>query len=129
MPEYRFSTRSYRNLEGVRPELIAVASRALAISPIDFVVIEGLRTKERQRGLVNTGASQTLNSRHLTGHAIDLAAWVDGDIRWDWPLYAQIAEAMKKAALGLGVHLEWGGDWQRFKDGPHFQLPWSNYPA
>jgi peptidoglycan L-alanyl-D-glutamate endopeptidase CwlK len=129
MPEYRFSTRSYRNLEGVRPELIAVASRALAISPIDFVVIEGLRTKERQRGLVNTGASQTLNSRHLTGHAIDLAAWVDGDIRWDWPLYAQIAGAMKKAALGLGVHLEWGGDWQRFKDGPHFQLPWSNYPA
>lgn len=119
---YRFSARSYRNLAGVRPELVAVATLALLLTDVDFVVTEGVRTVERQRKLVASGASKTMRSRHLTGHAIDVAAWVDGDIRWDWPLYSKIAEAFKAAAGELGVQLIWGGDWVTFPDGPHFQL-------
>lgn len=121
---YRFSQRSYRNLAGVRPELIAVATRALVLTPVDFVVTEGLRSEARQRELVRIGASQTLRSRHITGHAIDIAAWHDGAVRWDWPLYERISSAFKEAAESLGVPLEWGGDWRSLKDGPHYQLPW-----
>jgi peptidoglycan LD-endopeptidase CwlK len=125
---FKFSSRSYEALRGVRPELIVVASRALLYTEIDFVVTEGLRTEKRQRQLFSSGASKTMKSRHLTGHAIDLAALVNGKVRWDWPLYAQLAVAMKQAAAELGVPLEWGGDWKSFKDGPHFQLPWKQFP-
>ena len=75
-----------------------------------------------------------MKSRHLTGHAVDLAALVDldgngkFDIRWDWPLYKTIADNMKEAAKRLKLKVEWGGDWKSFKDGPHFQLPWNEYP-
>ena len=126
---FRFSQRSYDRLVGVRPELVAVATRALALTAVDFTVLEGLRTVERQRQLVNSGASQTMNSRHLTGHAIDLGAYVGGSVSWDWPLYYKIADAMKQAAADLRVPVEWGGDWSSFKDGPHWQLPWDKYPA
>lgn len=121
--------RSEANLVGVHPDLVAVVRGALRISPIAFVVTEGVRTLARQRSLVASGASQTMRSRHLTGHAVDLAAKVDGVVRWDWPLYAQLAKAMKGAAGTLGTPIEWGGDWRTLKDGPHFQLPWSSYPA
>ena len=125
---YRFSQRSYDRMAGVRPELVAIASRALIISPIDFGVTEGLRSLERQRALVASGASQTLRSRHLTGHAIDVVAYIGAEVRWDWPLYEQIASAMRVAARELRVPLEWGGDWQILRDGPHYQLPWASYP-
>ena len=124
-------------LKGVRPELAQVVVRAATISEVPFIVTEGLRTLERQTKLVAMGASKTMRSRHLTGHAVDLAAWMDadgdgtvdgGEVRWDWPLYAKIAAAMKQAATELGVPIEWGGDWTSFKDGPHFQLPWREYP-
>ena len=117
-----FSKRSYRAMDGVASELIAVASRALELTAVDFVVTEGLRTVERQRQLVESGASRTMNSRHITGDAIDVAAYVGG-IRWDWPLYEKIAGAFKQAAEDLRIPLEWGGDWSSFRDGPHFQLP------
>ena len=81
----------------------------------------------RQQQLFNSGASTTMNSRHLTGHAVDLGAWV-GAVRWDWPLYHRIAEAMKAAAAELGVSIIWGGDWKTFKDGPHFELDRKVYP-
>jgi len=125
---YRFSQRSYDRMVGMRPELIAVATRALALTTVDFGISEGLRTPARQAQLVQAGASQTLKSRHLTGHAIDVAAYVGADVRWDWPLYDQIAVAMKAAAAELRVPLEWGGDWTTLRDGPHYQLPWSAYP-
>ncbi|MEY2686295.1 MAG: hypothetical protein RL375_493 [Pseudomonadota bacterium] len=128
MKTWRLSKRSYAALTGVRPELIVIVSRALWLSPVDLVVLEGLRTKERQAAMVASGASRTHRSRHLTGHAIDLGAIVDGVIRWDWPLYEHIAVAMKRSAEELKVPLEWGGDWSTFKDGPHFQLPWDSYP-
>ena len=126
MVTFRFSKRSLKALEGVHPALVAVAHRALELSPVDFVVTEGLRTLERQKELKAAGASRTLNSRHITGHAIDVAAWV-GEIRWDWPLYAKIADAFKQAASELNVAIVWGGDWKSFRDGPHFELSRSVY--
>lgn len=125
---YKLSQRSLNNLNGVHPDLIAVVKRAIEITSVDFAVIEGVRTIERQKELFSRGASKTMRSRHLTGHAVDLTAWVGG-IRWDWPLYYKIAEAMKTAARELNVSLEWGGDWKTFKDGPHFQLSWADYPV
>lgn len=122
---YKLGERSLKNLEGVHPDLVAVVKRAIEITEQDFTVIEGLRSIERQRELVASGASRTMNSRHLTGHAVDIAPW---PISWDWQRFYPIADAMKQAAEELYIDLEWGGDW-KFKDGPHWQLSWSRYPA
>lgn len=121
---YVLSQRSKNNLQGVHPDLVSVVKRAIQITEQDFTVIEGMRTIGRQEELVASGASQTMNSRHLTGHAVDLAPY---PLAWDWPLFYPIADAMKQAAKELGVDLEWGGDWSSFKDGPHFQLSWDSY--
>ena len=125
---FRLGVRSRTRLEGVHPDLVKVVERAIVLTTVDFTVLEGLRTLERQAQLVKSGASQTMNSRHLTGHAVDLGAWVTNQVRWDWPLYHKIAKAMKAAAQELEIAIEWGGDWQSFPDGPHFQLPWKDYP-
>ena len=111
------NVRSEKNLVGVHPDLVTIIRRAAEITTIPFVVIEGVRTKERQAQLVKAGASQTMNSRHLTGHAVDLAALVGEEIRWDWPLYDKIAKAMEFAANQLTLPVEWGGNWKSFKDG------------
>ncbi|WP_223621168.1 M15 family metallopeptidase [Lysobacter sp. ESA13C] len=129
MAGFYLSKRSKDNLQGVHPDLVRVVERAIQLTKVDFVVTEGLRSLARQRQLKDAGASKTLRSRHITGHAVDLAAIVGKDIRWDWPLYPQLAAAMKQAARELGVPLEWGGDWKSFKDGPHFQLPFAEYPG
>ena len=123
------SKKSLDRLTGVHPDLVRVVKRAIEITTVDFAVLEGVRSKARQEQLVKAGASQTMNSRHLTGHAVDLGAYVSGSVRWDWPLYHKIADAVKQAAAELGVPIEWGGDWRTFKDGPHFQLPHKEYPA
>lgn len=120
--------RSRKNLEGVHHDLVRVVERAIEITEVDFAVIEGVRTKQRQVELVNRGASRTMDSRHITGHAVDLAAWVCGEVRWDWPLYYRIADAMKEAAKELDIDINWGGDWKDFSDGPHFQLSRREYP-
>jgi len=125
---FSLGTTSMMRLRQVHPDLLKVAKRAIELTTVDFAVTEGLRSVQRQKELCDCGASTTMNSRHLTGHAIDLAALVAGDIRWDWPLYYKLADAMKEAASELGIPLEWGGDWVTFKDGPHFQLPWKDYP-
>ena len=125
---YRLSNASEKNLIGVHPDLVAVVREAIKITDIDFAVTEGVRTMERQRKLMQAGASQTMNSRHLTGHAVDLAALLDGKLSWDWPLYYILGDCVKTAAKNIGVPIEWGGDWPKFKDGPHFQLPWKDYP-
>lgn len=124
----KLSESSLKKIDGVHPDLQRVVYRAAEITAVDFIITEGLRTVERQKKLVASGASKTMNSRHITGHAVDLAALVDGEVRWDWPLYHKLAEAMKEAARIEGVPIEWGGDWKTFKDGPHFQLPASKYP-
>ncbi|WP_199085482.1 M15 family metallopeptidase [Bosea sp. ASV33] len=118
-----------QKLVGVHPRLVAVVRRAAQASPMRFRVVEGLRSIERQRELVASGASTTMNSRHLTGHAVDIApADENGKISWDWPLYRKLAPIMKAAAKAEGVPIEWGGDWKSFKDGPHWQLPFSQFP-
>lgn len=117
------SQKSLRRLEGVNPALVQVVKRAIQITPIDFIVVEGLRTKERQAYLVEKGASKTMNSRHLTGDAVDLAPIVDNKVSWDWKHFYPLAEAVKEAAKQVKVEVEWGGDWTSFKDGPHWQLP------
>lgn len=125
---YSLGLRSRKNLIGVHPDLVRVVKRAIQITSVDFTVIEGLRTEKRQRQLVAQGASKTMNSRHLTGHAVDIVPFVGGNIRWDWPLFDPIEAAMKEAARLESVPIEWGGDWASFKDGPHWQLPRKSYP-
>lgn len=125
---FRLSERSIKRLVGVHPRLIAVVREAAALTPVDFVVTEGLRPPERQAALVRAGASRTLRSRHLTGHAVDVAALVDGQVRWDWPLYPRIAAAFKAAAARQGTAIVWGGDWTRLRDGPHFELDRKAFP-
>lgn len=122
---YTLGPRSRDNLEGVHTDLQRVVERAIEITDKDFTVIEGLRDIERQRELVNKGKSTTMNSRHLTGHAVDIAPW---PISWDWEYFYPIADAMKQAAEELEVDLEWGGDWKSFPDGPHYQLSRKAYP-
>lgn len=121
---FALSAKSKQRMVGVHHDLVAVVTRAIEITEVDFTVLEGLRDEERQKALVKAGASWTMNSRHLTGHAVDLGAWVGGEVRWDWPLYHKIAKAMFKAAKELDIPIEWGGNWPSpKKDGPHFQLP------
>lgn len=125
----KLNARSETNMRGVHADLVKVVRRAAELSPVAFTVIEGLRTVDRQRQLVAQGASKTMNSRHITGHAVDLAPHrPDGQIAFDWPLYHKLAPAMKQAAKELGVSITWGGDWASFADGPHFELNRSVYP-
>ena len=119
---------SEARLKGVHPDLAKVIQRLAKDSKTDFIVTEGLRTLARQKQLVAAGASKTMRSRHLTGHAVDLAVTVNGDIRWDWPLYLRLAALMKSNALRLGVKMVAGADWATFKDGPHYELDWGTYP-
>jgi peptidoglycan L-alanyl-D-glutamate endopeptidase CwlK len=128
MSDYKLSRRSLERLQKVHPDLVRVVMRAIQLAEVDFGVTEGVRTIEKQREYVAKGASKTMNSRHLTGHAVDLAAYVGTEVRWDWPLYHKIAAAMKSAAKELDVAIVWGGDWASFPDGPHFELDRRVYP-
>ncbi len=125
---YKLGARSKQRLKGVHDDLVKVVERAIEITTVDFTVLEGLRDPERQKTLMESGASQTLNSRHITGHAVDLGAWVDNQVDWSWPLYHKIATAMKEAAKELNVAIVCGADWKRFPDGPHFELDRKAYP-
>ena len=132
-----WDARSLRNLAGIHPDLRRVMDRALREAPFPFIVTEGLRTLERQRELKRIGASKTLKSRHLTGHAVDLVPYVDIDKdgrveteeMYAWPLYHRLAPAIKAAAAAEGVAIVWGGDWKSFQDGPHWELNRRKYPA
>lgn len=146
---YKLSSASISNLNGVNPNLAKVVKRAIEITTMDFAVSEGLRTIERQRKLYNSGASQTMKSNHLTGHAVDLVPTPNGVMNWnDWNNYYPIVLAMQKAAEELNVIIKWGGCWEiinnksgnpkdwvnaygdrqrskgkkPFTDGPHFEL-------
>ena len=127
--KYKLSEKSLDRLKGLHPDLVKVVKRAIEITDIDFSVGEGLRSITRQKELYKQGATKTMNSRHLTGHAVDLFALDEnGKVTWDWKYYHSLAAAVKQAAKDVGVTIEWGGDWEKFKDGPHYQLPWSKYP-
>ena len=124
---FKLSNKSLDRLKGVNPDLVKVVKRAIELTEVDFSVGEGLRTIDRQKELVAKGASQTMKSRHLTGHAVDLYAIVEGTVSWEWKYYTKISDAALKAAKEFGVDVEWGGNW-KMKDGPHFQLTWAKYP-
>lgn len=123
-----FNIASLTKLGLVHPDLQKIMNLAVKKSPLGLLVLEGMRTVERQRVLFLHHATTTMHSRHLTGHAVDVAPLVGGTVRWDWPLYYQIAPVIKAAAKELNIPIEWGGDWKTFKDGPHWQLPFKEYP-
>jgi peptidoglycan L-alanyl-D-glutamate endopeptidase CwlK len=120
--------RCFTRLHQAHPDLQKVILRADEIYDGEFIVTETIRTVERQKQLVAKGASKTMKSRHLTGHAVDLAVMIDGEVRWDWSLYRDLAKVVKQAAADVGIPIEAGADWKRFPDGPHYQLPWADYP-
>mgnify|MGYP003639088811 FL=1 len=122
---YNLSNKSLQKLEGVHPDMVDIVKLAISLTGQDFSVGEGLRSVARQKKLVATGKSTTMNSRHITGHAVDLFPY---PLSWDWEYFYPIADAMKDAAKELKIDLEWGGDWESFPDGPHFQLSWKDYP-
>lgn len=111
MKPFKFSKRSLSNLEGVDKSLVEVMHRALELTSVDFAVTEGLRTVARQKQLVAQGASKTMNSRHLTGHAVDVMAFIGSRGSWELPLYYKIAEAVRAAAIEQQVSIRWGGAW------------------
>lgn len=152
---FKLSKRSASRLAEVHPDLQCVVELAIRKTKTDFSVLEGIRTATRQKQLVASGASKTLDGRHITGHAVDLGAWVDGKTSWEWEHYYSIAEAVRDAASELGVPIVWGGVWDKrlnnlpdtkqavadyvksrraigrdaFIDGPHFELDRKEYPA
>lgn len=124
---YKLNTRSLQNLSGVHPDLVAVVEAAIKITKQDFIVIEGVRNINRQRELFKSGKSKTMNSRHLTGHAVDICPY---PVDWnDKEKFEAISDAMKDAAKKLKVSIEWGGDWKNAWDKPHYQLTHKDYPA
>lgn len=133
---------SWKRLSAVHPELQRLFIHMKDYPYVDkmqgthlFSITEGVRTLDRQKVLFASGASTTMESRHLTGHAVDVALWLDWDgdgdvdLRWDWPLYEKFARGVKLTAAKLGIPIVWGGDWKTFKDGPHFELSKKVYPA
>lgn len=124
-------------LKGVHPDLVKVIEQAARITTIPFKITEGLRSIAQQKKNVAKGVSWTMNSRHLTGHAVDLVPMVDIDgdgkvsagEQYSWPIYYKLGPIIKQAAKQVGVPVEWGADWKKNKDGPHWQLPFKQYPA
>lgn len=147
---FKLSKRSISRLDGVKPELILVVGKAIEYTNTDFGVVQGLRTVEEQKELVKSGASKTMNSKHLTGEAVDLLAYIGNRGSWEIKLYDNIAEAVRKAAKEYDVKVRWGAAWhisnivdysgsmqqatdeyvalrlsqnkRPFIDGPHFEL-------
>ena len=122
---YKLGTRSLQSLSGVHPDMVAVVKRAIEITGVDFTVIEGIRNINRQRELFKAGKSTTMNSRHITGHAVDMVPW---PVDWkDLERFEVMSEAMKTAAEELEIPIVWGGDWKSFYDAPHFELDRKKY--
>jgi len=153
---FKLGTKSLNELVGVHPDLVVVVKRAIELTVQDFAVHDGIRTLEEQKRLVANGASQTLDSRHITGHAVDLVPVINGKLRWEWEPIYMIADAVRIAARQFGVPIRWGGAWdvaftgsdespedlvldysarrrqagkKAFIDGPHFELPKDKYPG
>lgn len=125
-----FGNVSEANLKGVHPHLVRVMRKAQTMLPedLDFRVTEGLRTLARQKQLKQQGATRTLNSRHITGHAVDVFVILKGVGTWDFKQYKRLADVIKQAAKLEKVPIVWGGDWVSFRDGPHFELQRKVYP-
>lgn len=119
--------RSKNNLKGVNQKLVDLVN--LVAKNIDtdlpnyeFIITEGLRTKEKQKEMVEKGLSQTMNSKHLFGNAVDIAVVLNKNVTWNFEEYKKVANVFKKYAKILNLNLVWGGDWKTLKDGPHFEI-------
>lgn len=130
---FKLGKTSRKRLEGVNSDLVKVIERAIKITNIDFTVLEGVRSRQRQEQLLRAGRSKTMNSRHLTGHAVDVAPIEHGRIPWEEPeKFLEVVDAVFQAADELGVLVQSGTDWdmdgdykdESFFDGPHIQIPW-----
>jgi len=155
MGDFKFGDASVSELEHVHSDLVAVVKRTLELSVQDFAVHDGIRSMEEQKKMMAAGASKTLDSRHLTGHAVDLVPFINGKLRWEWEPIYKIADALRIAAKELDIPIRWGGAWdidftdsealpeylvsdyvsrmkragkKAFIDGPHFELPRTFYP-
>lgn len=113
---FKLSQKSLSKLEGLHPDLVKVIKRAIELTEIDFTITEGLRSKATQALYIKQGKSQTMNSKHLEGLAVDLAAWVNGTINWNFDYYFKIADAVRAAALELNIKVRWGGAWRYLND-------------
>lgn len=126
---FKLSKKSLSKLEGVDPQLIKVIKRAIELTECDFTVTEGLRSKATQALYVKQGKSQTMNSKHLDGLAVDLAAWVNGTVNWDFDYYFKIADAVREASIELGVKVKWGGTWCYLNDYDSSKKAYATYIA
>ena len=126
------NTRSKNNLKGVHPALINVVNKSAEIVTeklpnYHFVITDGVRTLERQKQLLAEKKTKTLNSKHLTGHAVDIAVFIDGKITWDLKEYKLVVSLFKEAAKELNVEIECGADWIKFIDAPHIEINPNKY--
>lgn len=130
----KLSSSDEAKLKSAHPDLVKVVRRCADITDIPFKIGETSRSVAQQKANIAKGVSWTMNSRHIVSkdglaRAVDLLAMPDGKtVTWSWPPYYKLADAMKKAAKDVDIFIEWGGDWKKNKDGPHFQLPWKQYP-
>lgn len=128
-----FTASEEAKLAKCHPDLVKIVREANKITKCDFQIGETSRSVAQQRANIAKGVSWTMNSRHIVSkdglsRAVDLLAVPKGKVVWQWFYYYQIRDAMKPSATKLGIPMEWGGDWKKTKDGPHYQLPWSKYP-
>lgn len=132
----KFSKKELDRLKTAHPDLQKLMLRLASTTTIPFAILECARSPAQQRINIKKGVSWTMNSRHIPSNnkccrcacAVDIAPTVNGKVSWAWPLYHKLAPLVKKAAKEVGVPVEWGGDWKRNQDGPHWQLPWKQYP-
>jgi len=123
-----FGLQSKAKLNTVHKSLQDLFYAAIGEAPYDFSITEGLRSLERQKQLFKDGKSKTMNSRHLTGNAVDVCIIIDGKASWDFDKYVELAEYIKKIAKAVNVPIVWGGDWESFRDGVHYELDRKVYP-
>lgn len=155
MSNFKLGEKSLKELNGVHADLVAVVKRTIELSVQDFAVHDGIRTLDEQKEMVRKGAAQTLDSRHISGHAVDLVPYINDKLRWEWEPIYKIADAVRIAANELAIPIRWGGVWdisftdtsdspedlvadyvarrkkagkKAFIDGPHFELPKAKYP-
>ena len=108
---FTLSQRSLGRLDGVNNKLHSVVTTAIGLTNVDFGVTCGLRTEKEQEDLVARGASKTMKSKHLTGDAVDVVAYIGSRISWELNLYDDIADAFKEASVREGVGIRWGASW------------------
>lgn len=125
---FKLSQRSIDRLQGIHPILIEIAVEGIKDSPYDFGIPQdgGLRTAQRQNELFKKGVSKLdgfkKKGRHQEGKAFDIYAFVNGKASWDATHLKPIARHLQSIAKTKGVYLRWGGDWENFKDLPHFEM-------